>query len=251
MLNFEKTRIVNGGLKTFDVLPTEIGKIEGGHALVRVWSNGKAYVKRSAGVANEDYVGVARGPNRGIGSDAIYRNVPFTIAAGNLVATLGNDLATGVQATDVPTVYVEASNGVRTMFAADDAAEAGKFVVTSLAPLTLTFHADDIGKTVRISFNAKPTIDDVLALGISTLEKTGLPEDIDGSMVVVVGATSLVTDKFDSSVDWMAGGVLKTAAGGYFTLGGDGTAIDGTAVAGFSRLLAAPDADGLTITVNV
>lgn len=246
-----ESRIVNGGVAVYDMLPSEKTKIEAGMALARVFVNGKSYVARTTGT-NDEYVGMALTPNRPDG--VAYANAAFTISSASRRFTSKHSLATASEATDVPQVYVRNANGTYTAYAADAAAADGKFKVVSLDPVTLDFASANDGVTVEISFNYVPTMDDVIARGISSLNRYYSDEDFTGKIPVIVSSPIVVTDKFDASADWNTGGALYALAGGLYGLAG-GTLISGASTAyapAYSKLLSAPNAElgGIAITVN-
>lgn len=245
------TQIPNGAVKSYKVLPTEIGKLESGMGVVGVWLNGMQYASRALGAATDDdnFLGVVGyGLNRGLAAPILMRK-RFVVSATNLSFTDTHSVAT-VGAVTAPVVQkINSITGVTTTLTAGGAPAAGTYQVVSVAPLSILFDAADAG-TVYVSFQALPNFEDAMYGfngGYKPYAMGAVSSDITAE-VPVISQGRIYTNQIILSDAWQAGGVLKIMAGGIFSLSA-GTALTLSPVA--AKLHAAPtDGYGIGIDLN-
>lgn len=275
MLLYTESRMPNGSIFDYPILPSEVGYIEEGMALVLATLNGKEYVQRSVGNGTEQFVGVAFGPRRETIAPG-YRFIPFqidplaislTYSDIHNVATVGGSTAPFVVYTVTDAYGNVLSNTVFTAITTGTPVT-GQYKVLSTAPLSILFSAADAGKTVNVGFNYTPTLDDVtFNLGWTGQAYGGLAIDYLATVPVITQAVRITTDKFVGSCDWFTspGSPLKVTAGGYFATGSSypttGGSITATDISGqnltvgpaYARVISGPNTDtaGLTISINM
>jgi hypothetical protein len=268
MLLLTDTRLPNGSIFDYPILPSELGLIEEGMALVLSWSNGVGYAARSTGNGTEQFLGIAFAPRRELTAIG-YKLSPFTIDPG-AVNTLASVTFTDVHAVaavagvQAPGVFTTApGTGIITPFTAitTGTPTTTQYKVLSLNPLSILFSEADHGVVVNIAFNYVPTLNDVtFQLGWSGTTYGQSAVDFVGTVPVLTQSARCVTDKFLANEDWFtaAGSPLHAAAGGYFSTG---VVVSGTDISGqnltvgpaYARVIAGPSIDvpGLVLAINL
>jgi hypothetical protein len=267
------SRFPIGSTVDYEVLPSEQGLIEEGHALRLVWQNGAAYVARTIGDGDEQFIGVAFGPRRPLSAyGVIQKTYNISFADGTKEFTDVHSVPT-IAGSQTVSVFKTNANGSVTYFtptatAATAPAAASQVQVKSLSPVDLVFYAPsanggDDGVTVSITFNYIPTIDDVqYGRGDTGWAYSSEQSDYVGRVAVITNSYSVVTDKFIASGDWWnAPGGLQVVAGGYFATSAfaTGTTVSGIGLQpgrGFVRLLQGPVAydngeTGIRLSINM
>lgn len=218
-INRNNSFIANGALKAYPILPAEIGLIAPGQMLVGEMLNGIMYAKRSTDGTTDIQIGIAGFGVERPGSEIVPRVATTVIDDGALVVNYGSK-AESVGGSANPLIYTVAANGTRTYFTTGTAAT-GVANVTSLDPLTLTFHASDDGKTVFVEWNSKQTAEDV-AFGQGYVPSAYYKpaSDILGQVTVLTEGT-ITTDQYDTASIWSGSGTLRSVAGGMFAWNND------------------------------
>lgn len=267
MLYYTESRIPNGAIFDYPVLPSEVGFIEEGMPLVLRPQNGQMFVSRPTGGATDQFVGLAFAPRRELTAVAVAQT-KFEISSTNLTFTDVHSVPAINGSQSISVWKTDPVSGAVTQFTADTTVSAGVYKVNSYSPLSVAFSSADAG-WVTIMFNYNPTINDVTMNKGWHGEAYGMQSaDFLQKIPVLTQASQIVTDKFVAADDWFgvtATSLLYITTGGYFTLSStNSTAISniGSSQVGpaFARLLSAPNnmpdnygmgIAGITLSINM
>lgn len=196
-----------------DLLPGEVIHEEG-VALVWAREGGHSYLRLSTGAAEEVFAGFA-----------LARSMPP--AHMNRVEEFVIDATKKFTASRVPNAgaLLVKIDGVKAeQEAAASASAAGKVGVQGA---DLYFHADDIGKKVRIVYAYELTVTEARSY-TADAPIGGLPSNVEGR-VGYIKLGNIATSMFDPTADWSADNVLHPTLGpnGLLTVGGAGTELKG------------------------
>lgn len=222
---WNNTFIANGGDKSYPVLPSAAGSIVEGQMVVGEMSKGIMHAKPATDGTSDIQLGIAgKGMSRA-GGEVVPYTASTVVDDGALVVNFGKK-AEAVGASANPIAYTMDSAGTRTYFTFGTAAT-GVANITSLNPLTLTFHASDDGKTVYVEYAVKQSLDDVnFNQGYIPSAYYRPVSDILGTVNLIIEGT-VSTDQYDNVAAWTGAGALRSVAGGYFSWNGDtGTVCD-------------------------
>lgn len=210
MLDHANTRVIQS-----QMIPkhSSVVSVEEGSVLVRAMENGKATARPSTGAANELCVGISRAqfvnPTEApmVETFKVPAASPFTVTLAK--TPLLPDTAVGC--------WIDGSAGV-----VDTTPDATLdfFIVGNVA----TFHADDAGKTVKMSYRYALTVTEAQILYGQAVGDAAMSV-VDG-LDSITAAQQVATTMFDPLIDWAAGGVVTSGAGGRLTVGGNGPVID-------------------------
>lgn len=208
-------------------LHSSAGVIPEGAALVLVLENGLAKVKLSSGVSGEQFLGFAMNERTAplVSRDVFVARVPETAP---YTITLPRDVigTVGVRLTEDNSAVAAGTPGTTTK-------------TYSIAGRTMTFHADQAGDEVGVTYGFAPSYLETIGRGDSS------PSNVASAITQVTGTTGAImegrvyTDQFDPAVNWAGwtpGTAVTTAANGQVTLGGNGAAIP------HARIVAIPEA---------
>ena len=197
-----------------------VTKINEGSALVLSMENGVGKVKNSSGSNSEIFVGVAYSQmdTPSVGMDVR----TYTVPAGRVI-NLPN-IPTAITAIGIK------SGAAAFTLAGTAPAAAGAVQYTT--GTSLTFHADDVGKEVTVTYKHELTINQQRWMAGDGIPGVGNPVAASGSVGVIQNGT-VYTDQFDAAADWGAANVtdIKAGASGQFIRGGTGATVTGYVVA--------------------
>jgi hypothetical protein len=217
MLNLAgRTRIVQS--REFPVITGSVINAEG-LALVQVFENNVEKIKPSEGAAGEKFLGFSYGEvfTPRVKSKVELLNVP---AAAPYVVTLPFEPLAGQLLVYNETGAAEVSEG-------DPTVNAGEY---SILGRIVTFNAAQAGASIRFQFRYTPPTEDIIyedRVMITTFSATEFMSSIG---CILQG--EVMTDQFDSSVDWSAATGVKLGPGGVVTdQNGAGEEIDAMIIA--------------------
>lgn len=209
--------------------------IEEGAFLTGVMEDGKFKVAPCAGAAGEVFAGIAWGYFTSPTTAPMTETGKVDSSAYTFVMSQLPTAATAVRVykgvVDPITGTVTAGSPI-TVSAATTAPASG---TVNIAGNTLTFNADMAGQPVLITYRYALTAQQAASYVGDGITQT-LGADVSGT-IGVIERGRIFTSNFDTSVDWTAASPKITlAAGGFITIGGTGTAING-------RIYALPTAE--------
>lgn len=196
-----------------DLLPGEVIHEEG-VALVWIREDGHSYLRLSTGAANEVFAGFALA--RSMPPQYMNRVEEFVIDA--------TKKYTASRLPEAGKLLVKIDGVKADQEATASASAAGKVGVQGA---DLYFHADDIGKDVRIQYAYELTVTESRSY-TADAPIGGLASNIEGR-AGYIKLGNVATSMFDPSADWTADNVLHPVLGpnGLLTIGGTGTVLKG------------------------
>lgn len=204
-------------------LPSAIGAIVSGMALVTVIQDGVGYVKPSTGGAAEMFAGVAGGPDRSLGKTRP-RTVLFSPAAGNLVLTIPGDASEeSIRVVDIAT---------------------GTSPTTAFATGSVTFLIGDAGKTFAVSYRSNTLITDIWAHYPGWVGAAPSSAEEQTGQYSIVREGNVVTDCYATGEDWS----FDSATNAQVRIGADGLFYPGNTNTG--TLIVAELVRGPTVSDN-
>ena len=196
-----------------DLLPGEVIHEEG-VALVWTREGGHSFLRLSTGAANEVFAGFA-----------LARSMPP--ANMNRVEEFVIDATKKFTASRVPNagallVKIDGTKATQEANAAPSAEG-----IVGVQGADLYFHADDIGKKVRIQYAYELTVTEARSY-TADAPIGGLPSNVEGR-IAYIKLGNVATSMFDPTADWSADNVLHPSLGadGLLTIGGNGTVLKG------------------------
>jgi hypothetical protein len=289
MIILQDSRMPNGSIHNYRVLPSEVGFITEGMALVLASISGEMFVRRPLGTGTDQFVGIAFAPRRELTAPGVLQK-EFTIGSTTNIAS-PNALTFVDPSHNVPAINsIQSINvfaqgtpvlpsgnsedalpspGAVTTFtqtASPTTAPTGTgtYQVASFSPLTIVFDAADSGTKVTIVYNYTPTIADVtFNRGWTGQAYGGYSQDFLEQVPVLTQGTHIRTDQFMAGDAWWAATPqtpLYINAAGFFTLNPTG----GTSVSNmgaialhagpaWARVISPPNFDypGLCLAINL
>lgn len=196
-----------------DLLPGEVIHEEG-VALVWAREGGHSYLRLSTGAAEEVFAGFA-----------LARSMPPSHM--NRVEEFVIDSTKKFTASRVPTagaMLVKVDGAKAEQEATASASAAGKVGVQGA---DLYFHADDVGKKVRIQYGYELTVTEARSY-TADAPIGGLASNIAGR-IGYIKLGNIATSMFDPTADWSVDNVMHPSLGpdGLLTIGGAGTELKG------------------------
>jgi hypothetical protein len=189
-------------------------------------STGTEVVQEAAGGASEIVCGWAIRDNADNSTTSVVENgtIPATgtltiqLSNNNLVASTPGDGSTSQMR------VVASSTGALTLV--DAASPASGQCANEPATGLLTFHGDEAGQTVVVTYRYNLTVAEA-RLSFFQRNINNEAGALFGQVGCGHGHGEIYTDMFDATVDWSAAGVIpESAAGGTVSSGGSGASID-------------------------
>ena len=196
-----------------DLLPGEVIHEEG-VALVWVREGGNSFLRLSTGAHGESFAGFAL--SRSMPPSHMNRVEEFVIDA--------TKKFTASRLPDAGAMLVKIDGTKATQEA--NAAPSAEGIV-GVQGADLYFHADDIGKKVRIQYAYELTVTEARSY-TADAPIGGLASNIEGR-IGYIKLGNIATSMFDPTADWTADNVLHPTLGpnGLLTVGGNGTELKG------------------------
>ena len=196
-----------------DLLPGEVIHEEG-VALVWVREGGNSFLRLSTGAQGESFAGFAL--SRSMPPSHMNRVEEFVIDA--------TKKFTASRLPDAGAMLVKIDGTKATQEA--NAAPSAEGIV-GVQGADLYFHADDIGKKVRIQYAYELTVTEARSY-TADAPIGGLASNVEGR-IGYIKLGNIATSMFDPTADWTADNVLHPTLGpnGLLTVGGNGTELKG------------------------
>ncbi len=199
-------------------LSPNAAQIEEGQALQWTSMNGQNYVTQGTGTAGQ-FAGVAFGyfmrPNTGVVVDTL--TVPATAPYTVTLSQSPNNVA-AVSVVSGSTQFTQVTS----------LTAASQYTIGGSNNQTLTFDSANAGATVTVTYRMNLTVFQAeMYTGDGYI--VNAPSNVTGTIGVIQKGV-VMTSNFDTSVYWGAGNInnITCAAGGYFTTGGSGAAVNAT-----------------------
>lgn len=208
MLYFPNTRIIDSVERA--IVPSQVVDAEGA-ALVAVMSAGIFGVQLGSATATDKFAGVSLSS---VINPTRYAYVEeFVVGAGATFTLALAPLANTLHVFNVTTSTVQV--------AGTPATTANQYSITGQV---ITFHAGQVGASLRVAYKYTPTIQQIRS--IQGDEPAGRAASFTLGSIGVITRGDIMTSEFDSAVNWNAANpTVVLGAGGQFTIGGTGVAV--------------------------